>query len=368
MMATALGLLGLVCLAFILWLTVDGLRAIAARRAAEIARQPLHMVVAERREVAGELLSLRLIAAKGRVLPSFRAGQHVLLQAPAGPGGKTIRRAYSLAAWQPRPKAYELGIKREAMGAMTPWLWEHLQEGSAVTISRPQGTFAPPRSARPLVLIGGGIGITPMRAMIHEGAASGRQIVLFHAARTAGQLLYRDEFERLAASHPNFSYLPILSRPQAGAWPGLSGRLDAALILAQAPEARDAEFCLCAADSMMAQLRADLTAAGIDEHRLHWEAFGVSAGAGSAGLPLAVQTPQGSRQYLTRGAPTLLAELEANEVALPSECRAGSCGQCLATLDSGEVDWLAKPEIDIPAGKILPCICAPRSPLALSIP
>ena len=192
MMALALGMLGLGCLAFILWLTVDGLRAIAGRRAAEHARKPLQMRVADRQEVAGSLLCLRLEATQGGPLPSFAAGQHILLQAPAGPGGKTIQRAYSLAAWQARPDAYELGIKREDQGAMTQWLWQHLHQGSTVTISRPRGTFTVPPSGRPLVLIGGGIGITPMRAMALEAVSSGRNIVLFQAARRVDGEVVRD--------------------------------------------------------------------------------------------------------------------------------------------------------------------------------
>lgn len=363
----ALGTLGIACLAFILWLTVDGLRAIFARSAAEKARQPLQLKLVERQEAAGSLLSLVLADPKGKALPPFKAGQHVLLQAPAGPGGKTIQRAYSLAAWQHKPGRYELGIKREAQGAMSQWLWNNLHEGETISLSRPQGHFVVPASQRPLVLIGGGIGITPMRAMLHEALAGGRTLTLFHAARTADQLLYREEFEQLAGANPTFRYKLILSRPEDAAWAGLNGRLSADLILREMNNATDAEFCLCASDSMMAQLRGDLAAAGIADERIHWEAFGVGAAAGTAGLHVSMSTTGGVRQFLTQGARTLLAELEANDIALPSECRAGSCGQCLASLESGEVDWLTKPEFDVPAGKILPCVCSPRSPLVLSL-
>ncbi len=366
-MAIALGIFGLACLAFIFWLTVDGLRAVFSRFAADKARRPLQLRVVERRETAGMLLGLVLADSKGKPLPPFEAGQHVLLQAPAGPGGKTIQRAYSLAAWQQKPGRYELGIKREAQGEMSQWLWNNLQEGSTVSLSRPQGHFVVPASQRPLVLIGGGIGITPMRAMLHEAVAQGRAITLFHAARTVDQLLYREEFEQCAGASSTFRYIPILSCPDETAWVGLSGRLSADLILREMNGATDAEFSLCASDSMMAQLRSDLLAAGVAEERIHWEAFGVGALTGTTGIPVSVHAQGAIRAFSTAGAPTLLAELEANDIALPSECRAGSCGQCLAILESGEVDWLGKPEFDVPAGKILPCVCAPRSPLAISL-
>lgn len=365
-MAIALAILGLACLGSILWLTVDGLRAMRTRAAAEAAKRPLRLVVAERREVAGSLLCLRLAAPNGGVLPAFLAGQHVLVQAPAGPGGKTIQRAYSLAAWQAKAGSYELGIKLEAQGAMTQWLWNNVREGARLDVSRPQGQFTVPPFGRPLVLVGGGIGITPMRAMLHEALAERREIVLFQSARAVGQLLYREEFEQLARAHAHVRYIPILSRPDE-AWAGLSGRLTASLILGGAPVGAAADFCLCAADAMMDQLSADLLAAGVAGERIHKEAFGVAAASGLAGIPVSVKANGIPREFMTDGAPTLLAELEAQDIGLPSECRAGSCGQCLVRLDAGEVDWLAKPEFDVPEGKILPCVCAPRSPLALSL-
>ncbi len=365
-MAYALSFFGSLCLAFVAWLTIDGLRAVFARRRVEKARQALRLRVLERREVADSLLCLRLALPDGGILPTFAAGQHLLLKAPAGAGDKTIQRAYSIAAWETNPRTYELGIKREAQGAMTQWLWSHLQAGDTIETSRPQGHFTLPKSPSPLVLIGGGIGITPMRAMLHEALAQRREVTLFHAARTREQLLYAEEFSSLAASQPGFRYHPILSRPD-DTWQGMRGRLNAPAILHAANMTREAEYCLCAADAMMEALRADLAAAGIAAERIHWEAFGVAATPGAAGLPIKVSMRGAAREFSSAGAPTLLAELEAQDIALASECRAGSCGQCLLSLDDGEVDWLTQPELEVPPGKILPCVCSPRTPLALSL-
>lgn len=80
---------------------------------------------------------------------------------------------------------------------------------------------------------------------------------------------------------------------------------------------------------------------------------------------LVVVTNQRETQ-IERRAPTLLDGFEANDTALPLEGRAGSYGQCLTTLESGEVDWLTKPTFDLPAGKTLPSISAPRLPLAIA--
>lgn len=365
-MAIALSLCGLLCLTFIAWLTIDGLRAIFSRRAQEAARKPLTLIVAERREIGSELLCLQLKDAKGKPLKSFAAGQHLLLQAPAGHNGKIIRRAYSLAAWSARPMVYELGIKREEHGVMSQWLWANLQAGERVVVSRPQGHFIVPKGKHTLVLIGGGIGITPMRAMLHEALASERPIVLFHAARTAELLLYRAEFEALARQHAQFDYQAILSRPDLS-WSGPAGHLDALRILANLADATQADFYLCAGNQMMDSLRQILVTQGIAPAHIHSEAFGSGAGAGLAGLTLTVNQHGVNKSLQTAGEPSLLATLEASGIELPSECRAGSCGQCVATLDDGEIEWLTVPEALVGAGKILPCICRAKSNLTLSI-
>lgn len=365
-MAIALALVDLLCLAFIAWLTIDGLRALFARRAQESARRPLTLIVNERREIAGELLCLRLKDAKGRALNTFEAGQHLLVQAPAGPGGKLIQRAYSLAAWHKAPTSYELGIKREAQGMMSQWLWANVKPGDRLAVSRPQGDFVMSGGSGLLVLVGGGIGITPMRAMLHVALAGGGRIVLFHAARTADRLLYRAEFEALARQYVRFDYRAILSRPDP-AWAGAVGHLDAPRILADLPHRALADFYLCASNAMMDALQEDLEAAGIAAGSIHREAFGATAGAGIAGLKLTLKQSGTERSVQTAGEPSLLATLEANGIALPSECRAGSCGQCVATLKSGDVKWLAEPESALAPGNILPCICSAQSDLELSI-
>lgn len=365
-MALLLAALSLLALAVIAGLTVDGLLAIARRRRAEQARRPRRLRVAERREVGGELLCLKLVAADGQPLPAFAAGQHLLLAAPAGRNGATIRRAYSLAAWQPAPSAYELGIKREAQGAMTQWLWQHLQPGSEIDAAPPQGSFVLDATPEPLVLIGGGIGITPMRAMLHAALAAGRPVTLFQLARERAGLLYAEEFAALAGRHPHFTYWPQLSRPAAD-WGGARGRIDAVQII-HVLGGTAGRFYLCAGNAVMDALQAGLIGQGVAPAAIHREAFGAAGVAGQSGLRLAVE--QGGRQqvFATAGEPTLLAALEANAVELPAECRAGSCGRCAVRLAEGEVDWLVHPEHAVGAGEILPCVCAARSDLRLAVP
>ncbi|PKO58072.1 MAG: hypothetical protein CVU25_05820 [Betaproteobacteria bacterium HGW-Betaproteobacteria-19] len=359
MKAFAFGLaaLGLTALLFIGVLLVDGVRSLLARRLDEARRRPLDLVVRKREEVAGHLICLSLEHPRGARLPAFEAGQHVVLFAPAGRDGREIRRAYSLAAWRAgAPRGYELGIKREQLGALSSWAWDHLREGARVRVLPPRGEFVVGPPAAELVLVGGGIGITPMRAMLHAALAAPSQfdrVVLFHAARHPQELLYRAEFEHLAQAHDQLSYLPIVSRPDA-AWTGASGRLDAARLLMPLRQSGAAQFYLCAGAEVMAALRQGLMAAGIGEANIHWEAFGVAPGETRAGQRVTLANGQG---FETAGEPSLLAALEAHGAAPESDCRAGTCGLCRMQLRRGEVKWLLAPGCALGPGEILPCVC-----------
>ncbi|MBS1160769.1 MAG: hypothetical protein H6R15_3188 [Proteobacteria bacterium] len=358
--------LALLALAGLAWLIGDGLYAIVRRRRSAAARRPRRLQVISRREVGDELLCLELADPRRRQLPAFAAGQHVLLTAPTGQNGQPIRRAYSLAAWTARPERYELGIKREAQGAMTQWLWQHLQVGDSIEVSPAQGDFVIAPGTTPLVLIAGGIGITPLRAMAQAALGSGRAILLFQQARRSDGLLYHDEFATLAAKHANFHYLPRLSRPAAD-WAGETGRLDAQRVLAELSTAPPAEFYLCAGNAMLGSLEHGLLAQGIAKRQIHREVFSAGTESGQIGLNLTVDRPGTSKTVISAGEPTVLATLEANAIAVSAECRAGSCGQCVATLHHGAIDWLVEPEFKVGPRQFLPCVCAARSDLGLGL-
>lgn len=359
-----LTLAALASAAFVSALLADGLSALVRRRRLARARAPITLVVTERENVGEALFRLVLRHPQGRRLPDFCAGQHVVLIAPAGRNQRPIRRAYSLSAWQSRPRRYELGIKREEAGAFSSWAHTHLLPGVRITALPPRGEFVLRRPAGEIVLIGGGIGITPMRAMAQEALATahGQAIVLFHAARRPTDLLYRHEFEQLAAAHPTFRYIAMASRPDP-TWTGLRGRLDATFILSQLAAPDIAGFHLCAGATVMQTLREGLISAGIEPDAIHLEAFGTAAGAGASGIPISLSD---GRTLETAGEPTLLGTLEAADCAPPSECRAGHCGLCRMRLLGGKVEWLLPPPDDLGSDEILPCICRPTDALRLS--
>ena len=369
-------MLTLLAVAFVVFLVVDGARSIWWRWLDERRHRPLLLRVRSRRNIGDECFFLTLEHPGGiRPLPPFVPGQHLILHAPASPNGATIKRAYSLAAWEQRPAMYELAIKREPLGAKSQWLWRAIHEGGTVLVSKPQGHFVLQEGNGAVVLIGGGVGITPLRAMLHQALAAARPVLLFYTARQVESLLYHDEFMELAAQQRSFRYFPRLTQAR-DEWNGARGRLSIRDVLSEVnrwavdgPPCR-IDFYMCAGERMMADLHHGLRNAGVGEACIHREAFGVSADASRSGLSVTVKgvPDHQSVRYETRGEPTLLACLESNGLAVASECRAGTCGLCEVVLESGDVDWLLRPERVIESGRVLTCICAARSDVVIRLP
>ena len=141
--------------------------------------------------------------------------------------GTATKRSYSLATIHDHAlgagESVEIAVSYVAGGAATA-LFEGLDIGGAIDASGPYGRFClmPADANRRYLLIGTGTGVTPYRAMLplleKAMAERGVEVVLLFGARSPGELLYGDEFRAFAEKHPNFRFVPCLSRelPEPG--------------------------------------------------------------------------------------------------------------------------------------------------------
>ncbi len=344
LLAAALLLVGL-------GLSLLGLRAVLAQR-------PLRAWVIGARP-HGQNIVLRL--ARPWPLPRYQAGQALALGHPQG-----AWRRYSLAARWRNPFVYELAIKREPGGLVSNWAAD-LKPGQRLRLKAPAGDFLlPQRQKGEWLLLAGGIGITPMRAMLQHWWAGPRRapLTLVWSVRSLEDLLdYHAEFQALAAREPRLRYLPLLTGDHAN-WSGERGRVTAARLRAWQQSAQPAGLWMCASAALMQGLRAQLIEQGWDEDRIHFEAFGAGANGDLTQYRIELQ-PQG-RLINFQGQPSLLVALQQGGVPVQSDCRNGSCGACVLGLRAGRVRELLQPEFRAPAGQILACACAPASDLVLS--
>ncbi len=362
--AATLGALA-VTVALVLWLTALGaaplLRAWRARREAS----PRGLKVVSRRDLTEDVfeVALRPVRPWGRAR-RFMPGQHIVLDIPMA-GATATRRAYSLAAWAGRPRDYVLAIKREAEGAASRWLHDELRPGANVRASHPKGGFHAglAAGAAEVALVAGGIGITPMRAMLQGWAAGPRppRVTLHFSARQRDRLFFDAEFAALQRAAPWFTYAPRLTKPPLG-WNGATGRLTARDILAGFRDPTRACVLMCANRAMEDAVVAGLAAAGFPGERVHRESFGIDAGPNDI---QATVTFRGT-SFTYAGAPTLLHALIAQSIDIPAECRAGECGLCRVAILAGT----ARSLIDggVQDRSALACCAVPAGDLAIDYP
>ena len=178
---------------------------------------PLKLV--SRRMLAPTVAHLSFVRDDGQPL-DYIPGQFVQVHFHYADGTAT-KRSYSLATIHDHAlgpgEAVEIAVSYVAGGAATA-LFEGLPEGGCIDASGPYGRFClmPADANRRYLLIGTGTGVTPYRAMLPQleqlMAERGIEVVLLFGARNPTELLYGDEFRAFATRHPNFRFVPCLSR------------------------------------------------------------------------------------------------------------------------------------------------------------
>lgn len=164
-------------------------------------------------------------------------------------------------------------------GIVSSYLFS-LKPNDTVGVSGPFGEFHVADTDREMVFIGGGVGMAPLRAMIHEQLArgTGRQISFWYGARSGQDIFYREEFDALAAAHSNFSWTLALSEPQPDDdWDGPTGFIhevvNTYLKDHKAPE--DCEYYLCGPPLMISAVYAMLDANGVEPSSIFNDDFGI---------------------------------------------------------------------------------------------
>jgi ferredoxin-NADP reductase len=235
----------------------------------------------------------------------------------------------------------------------------------------PQGAFfLDPTDDLPLVLIGGGIGVTPLvsmaAALVHR--RDPRPVYLFTGFRNGREHPFRLWLKELATGAPNVHVDVSYSRPRATDRPGMDfdyrGRVDIARLQRVLPSS-NFRYYVCGPPAMMESLVPALVAWGVLPTHIHFEAFGPASvkGLTSAGrsAPCDVQFARSGSMLRWSGEQDSLLELaEKGGVALESGCRAGNCGQCRVTISAGRATHAKRPGVQLADGECLACIARPE--------
>ena len=344
-------------------------------------------LVAEKRPEAPGIWTLRLVPEDGGHVPRGQAGQYLTLRFDLPGVAQPQLRCYSL-SHAPERDAYEVTIKetrREdgAPGRVSGYVNRELAEGALLELRPPAGAFVAEATRGPLVLVAGGIGITPFMSMLRQLARAGsqRSVRLFFGLRSGAEHPFAGELRQLARAEWLTLHVRY-SRPRPADRRGVDydepGRIDLELLKRSLPPTEvPYHFYLCGPPPLLESLSAGLSQLGVPESHVHVEAFQAQTV-----KPLTKRlrrlTP-GERLPRVRfarseveaewdpEAGSLLELALARQVFLPFACGTGHCGTCASALLSGEVDYVIPPQFRLRAGQCLPCIAQPLTDVVLDV-
>lgn len=229
----------------------------------EIGSGALKLVVTGMRQMTPRIRAYELRAPDWSDLPAAAAGAHLAVPVRLPDGAVVVvTRQYSLATHPHRRDMYEIAVLREEAGrggsAAIHATW---QIGTRLALDHPSNQFPLHDDGRPAVLIAGGIGITPIKAMAQELKARGISFELHYSGRTAAEMAYRD---RLAIEFPGQLHL-YFTRSPGGT------RIDLHSIMRAAPD--DALFYVCGPGRLIEGAGAAARELGIPAGRVQYESF-----------------------------------------------------------------------------------------------
>lgn len=264
-----------------------------------------------------------LVDPQGRDLPRFSAGAHI------GVRLSHFWRDYSLWNDPAERRRYCIAVLREVQGKGSRFLHDATRVGDLVEVSLPRNHFPLAEGAARYLLLAGGIGITPLMAMVAELKRRRAEFTLHYCTRSPERTAFREELDLLAAMGRVFFHYD-------GGDPARS--LDVAALLKEPQPGTHLYYC---GPSGMMEAAASASAhwpAGT----VHCEYFAGPAAAAPAKLaddrPFCVRLTKSGGEYEVRPGETILEVLRRAGVETRSSCELGYCGACLTRYVAGEVD------------------------------
>jgi ferredoxin-NADP reductase/ferredoxin len=195
--------------------------------------------------------------------------------------GKRLRRSYTIASSPAQTGYIEVTVKRQEHHGVSAYLHDHVVAGSLVEVTAPAGRFTfTGESADSIVLIAGGVGITPMMSVTRylTDTSYAGEIFLLFGARTTDDFIFREELEYLQRRHENLHIAATMSRAAGTAWMGPEGPVSKEFIAHTVPEIARRHIHLCGPPPMMDVVKAELAELGVPREQVETEAFGPAEG------------------------------------------------------------------------------------------
>jgi phthalate 4,5-dioxygenase reductase subunit len=283
--------------------------------------QLLPMRVTRNDKIADGIHLLEFRDAGGKALPEFSAGAHIAIHVPNG-----LLRKYSLCNDPAERDRYLVAVKREADGrGGSAALIDNVKTGDELMVAPPVNDFKLPPRAQDFLFIAGGIGITPIMAMIRQLRAEGKRFRLFYCSRSPETTAFLDELNA-----PEFKDNVTIHYDQGDP----SRSLDLRPILAERKN-REHLYC-CGPRPLMEAVRK------MTDHwssaAVHFEAFSEAETHKPTDKPFKVRLARSGAVVDVPTDKTILEALREHGLEVPSSCETGTCGTCRTKLLAGIAD------------------------------
>ena len=236
-----------------------------------VRRFTVHKKTAENAQIT----SFYLLPEDGQAVVRYAPGQFIGLRLVVN--GKEQRRNYSISQ-AADGRGLRISVQREPQGVVSNHLHNEVQEGDVLEVFPPAGHFTLDQGRKPLVMLAGGVGITPLLAMLPAALEAGRDVTLVHCMRDAAQQPFAAELNALAARYPSLK-LRFASEQGLVAGNGeqirsVQGMAPASILEAWLPENKDLEAYFLGPVGFMRMVKGMLLDSGVPAAQLHHEFFG----------------------------------------------------------------------------------------------
>lgn len=302
-------------------------------------------------------------------------GQAIALDLPMA--GGTATRTFTIASAPLGASELSVTVKAAETGNATRWMHDHLEIGTEIDARGPFGRFSlAARHGRPVLLIGGGSGFTPMMSMLRWLHARGEavDVVVVQVARRVEDLLFGEELEQIDRDMSSLKLFEVVTAPDTGEfWRGYRGRPNRAMLRTMVPDASQCEVYCCGPEGFLDTIRRSLQAEGLPHQHFHTESFGTST---AAVRPEPTEHVAANTHRVTlRGRSIEVADgeilstaLASQNIRVPTGCNAGQCGTCRLRLSEGSVDMRQDGGLsaqEVASGYILACCSRLTGPITL---
>ena len=354
----------------------------------------------ERKEAESKTVtSFYLTAKDARPLAPYKPGQFLGFKLDVPGHGKPVLRTYTISDSRGDATHYRLSIKREPSppdqpelppGVSSNYFHDHVETGGELQVRAPSGDFFLNEDSGPVVLLSGGVGLTPMISMLNHIISNGakRPVWFIHGVRNGDEHAFGAHVRGLAETHENVHIHIAYQEPGPDDAEGRdydSAGFISIELLKSLLEVNGADFYLCGPPPFMKALFNGLLGWGVAEGRIYYEFFGPATVLKESGAedkaspvapgpeaaadgPVVTFKKSGVTAAWDPDKETILDLAEANGLAPDFSCRSGICHTCMCALIEGEIEYVNDDAL-LPdeEGQILICSSRPKTDITVDI-